>query len=462
MYKDIIVNFIKDYFEKNGNSETKAVIGISGGKDSTVVAAACVEALGKDRVVGVLMPNGTQKDISDSYEVVKFLGIEHYEINIGDAFEGLTNQITRKLGKTTTPQYSTNTPARLRMATLYGVAAMLGGNCRVSCNGNKSECELGYFTLWGDGAGDFAPLSKLYVSEVIQAGLELGLPEHLVKKAPQDGMCGKTDEENLGFTYDEVEGVLEGVLPKNKEIWDRINNIKWKKELISNIPTIPTFCPKLFYLRKPKRALIIVDPQKDFINGSMGVGLDKWIPARDFIIDCIKNGKYNDIFITEDAHPLNHCSFKENGGLWPVHCVRESEGASVDFEILKAVNQAVNVGDKQFYRVIHKGKNPNVEEYSTDFTDGGNWNVTSYRSYGYENNALHKDFFNRTEVDVVGLCLDYCVKATANELVRPYNDPKIDSSDFIRPVVRILKRGTVAINPDAPLDLEDGVELVED
>lgn len=443
MYKDIIINFIKDYFEKNGNSETKAVIGISGGKDSTVVAAACVEALGKDRVVGVLMPNGTQKDISDSYEVVKFLGIEHYEINIGDAFEGLTNQITRKLGKTTTPQYSTNTPARLRMATLYGVAAMLGGNCRVSCNGNKSECELGYFTLWGDGAGDFAPLSKLYVSEVIQAGLELGLPEHLVKKAPQDGMCGKTDEENLGFTYDEVEGVLEGIIPQNKKITDKIESVKWKKILLRGIPNISYDGVEIRCLRKPLKTLVIVDPQKDFIDGSLGVGLEKWIPARNYIIDQIKNGGYQNIVVTKDWHPSNHCSFKEYGGQWPTHCVMETEGAMVDQELLKAIAEATPLSSPydSGTKFIEKGRSRYNEEY------GGSISTVT--------TAIP------TQFDVVGLCLDYCVKETANGIVKPFNDGKAPSCG-IKPTVRILKRGTVAINPDAPLDLEDGVELVED
>ena len=177
--KSEAIAWVKDYFAKNGNSETKAVIGISGGKDSSTVAALCCAALGKDRVIGVMMPNGVQSDIEDSKKLCAFLGIKNYTVNIEDAYRGLTCELKKSLGVGVTPaQYNTNTPARLRMATLYSVAA-LEGNCRVSNNGNLSERLAGYFTLWGDGAGDFAPLANLYVSEVVKLGLALGLPEEV-------------------------------------------------------------------------------------------------------------------------------------------------------------------------------------------------------------------------------------------------------------------------------------------
>ena len=244
--KDEAVAFIKDYFEKNGNAETKAVIGISGGKDSSVVAALCCEALGKDRVIGVMMPNGIQKDIEDSKRLCSFLGIRNYTVNIEDAYKGITGSITSAVGASETPsQYKTNTPSRLRMVTLYGIAAMLG-NARISNNGNLSERLAGFFTLWGDGAGDFAPLAYLFVSEVVQLGLELGLPEELVRKAPSDGMCGMTDEAKLGFTYDELQKVATGraseVDPaKAVAISSKIDGIAWKKRLL-NLPCfIPSF-----------------------------------------------------------------------------------------------------------------------------------------------------------------------------------------------------------------------------
>ena len=242
--KSEAIAWVKEYFAKNGNENTKAVIGISGGKDSATVAALCCAALGKDRVIGVMMPNGVQADIDDSTEICKFLGIKNYTINIQDADRGLTGELKNAVGVKETPaQYNTNTPARLRMATLYSIAA-LEGNCRVSNNGNKSECTVGYFTLWGDGAGDFAPLANLYVNEVIKLGLALGLPEEFVKKAPSDGMSGMTDEDKLGFTYADLEKVARGKTEKMKpevvkKIKAQIKAMSFKKKLLN----IPNFKP---------------------------------------------------------------------------------------------------------------------------------------------------------------------------------------------------------------------------
>ena len=241
--KNEIVAWVRDYFSKNGDGNTKALIGISGGKDSTVVAAVCVEALGKDRVIGVVMPNGVQTDIADSRRVCEFLGIESYEINLKNAYDALSDEIGGKLNKDLSAQFKTNTPSRLRMTTLYSVAALIG-NCRISCNGNLSERLIGYFTIWGDGAGDFAPLANLYVSEVVNLGLELGLPEDLVKKVPSDGMCGKSDEENLGFSYDDVEKVARGIDEEvdpivATNIRNKMNGIEWKRKLLN----LPCFVP---------------------------------------------------------------------------------------------------------------------------------------------------------------------------------------------------------------------------
>lgn len=239
--KDDAIAFVKNYFEKNGNPETKAIIGISGGKDSSTVAALCCKALGRERVLGVLMPNGVQSDIDYSRKLCDFLGIKNITVNIQDGYNALSETIKDSLDlNDLSDQYRTNTPSRLRMTTLYGVAALVG-NARISCNGNLSERLAGFFTLWGDGAGDFAPLANLYVSEVIQLGSELGLPDELVHKAPSDGMCGLTDEDKLGFTYDELQKVAEGkaedVSPEQVEkIRAKINSVCWKKELL-NIPS---------------------------------------------------------------------------------------------------------------------------------------------------------------------------------------------------------------------------------
>lgn len=237
---DGVVGFIKDYFENNGNAETKMVVGVSGGKDSSCVVAAAVKALGKDRVIGVLMPNTIQSDIEDSKRICETFGIENYTINIGETYEVVTRTLKKELGKDfVTPQYSTNTPARLRMTTLYGVAAMIG-NCRVVNTCNLSEDLVGYSTLYGDSAGDFAPLSKLYVDEVMAVAEYLGVPHDLAYKTPSDGMCGKSDEDNLGFTYDEIKQVATGnyttvTVETAERIRKRIDGYAWKVAL-QNLP----------------------------------------------------------------------------------------------------------------------------------------------------------------------------------------------------------------------------------
>lgn len=203
---DAVVKWVKDYFEKTASPETKAVIGISGGKDSSVAAAVCVKALGKDRVIGVLMPQGVQSDINYSQLLVDTLGIKSYTINIGDTVSTFMSKL--KMNIEPTDQAIVNTPARIRMTTLYAVAASVGGRVVNTCN--LSEDWVGYSTKHGDAAGDFSPLSDLTVGEVKAIGDVLGLPAELVHKVPTDGLCGKTDEENLGFTYAMLDDYIRG------------------------------------------------------------------------------------------------------------------------------------------------------------------------------------------------------------------------------------------------------------
>ncbi len=206
--KNEIVQWIRDYFEENG-PKCSAVVGISGGKDSSVTAALCAQALGKDRVVGVLMPNGNQSDIEDSRALVNAIGIPWVEMNIGEAFAAMEHMLAENTALqniTGSTEISRDTrinlPPRLRMSTLYAVGQMLPNGGRVANTCNMSEDYVGYSTKYGDAAGDFSPLAHLLVEEVLQIGTVLGLPEFLVKKAPSDGLSGMTDEDKLGFTYD--------------------------------------------------------------------------------------------------------------------------------------------------------------------------------------------------------------------------------------------------------------------
>ena len=219
--KNDLVRWIRDWFEENGKG-CNAVVGISGGKDSSTVAALCVEALGKDRVIGVLMPNGVQHDIDMAQLLVSHLGIKNYTVNIKSAFDALSGEVEKAVGELT-PQTKNNLPARLRMSTLYAVSQTVNGRVANTCN--LSEDWVGYSTRYGDNAGDFSLLSKLTVQEVKAIARVLGLPEVLVEKTPIDGLCGKTDEDNLGFTYATLDKYIREGVCEDEEIKNKIDRM---------------------------------------------------------------------------------------------------------------------------------------------------------------------------------------------------------------------------------------------
>ena len=232
------VEWIQDFFKNNG-PDCNAVIGISGGKDSSVAAALCVEALGRERVIGVLMPCGEQHDIDAAYKLVNHLGIEHRVINIKAAVDGIMSAMPEDMN--ITDQTKINIPPRVRMTVLYAVSQSNNGRVVNTCN--LSEDWVGYSTRYGDAAGDFSPMSYLTVTEVKKIGRYLGLPADLVDKVPIDGLCGKSDEENLGFTYAELDryirdGVIEDAA--KKENIDRRHRMNLFK-----LQLMPTFKPEI-------------------------------------------------------------------------------------------------------------------------------------------------------------------------------------------------------------------------
>lgn len=230
-YKKYLIRWVREWFDENGK-DSNAVIGISGGKDSTVVAGLCVKALGKERVIGVLMPNGVQKDIDDSRAVCEHLGIVSYEIDINGAYSSILDEMKSPHNNIApSPQTLINLAPRLRMATLYAVSQSMNG--RVVGTGNASEIFAGYYTRYGDGANDVNPIANLTTDEVVEIGLSLGLPEYLVKKTPSDGLTGKSDDDSFkerGFSYEHinkyikhgtcgdtaVDSILEDVEEKNR------------------------------------------------------------------------------------------------------------------------------------------------------------------------------------------------------------------------------------------------------
>lgn len=227
--------WIQHWFAENGDG-CPAVLGISGGKDSSVCAALLCRALGVHRVVGVLMPNAVQADIADAQLLCRHLGIQNYTINIGACANALTDELEENLPLS--HQAKVNLPPRLRMATVYAVSQSINGRVANTCN--LSEDWVGYSTRWGDSVGDFAPLAQFTVTEVKAIGRALGLPEELVEKPPSDGLTGKTDEDNLGFTYAALDAYIrEGVIPDEatKALIDRKHKANLFK--LSMMPSFP-------------------------------------------------------------------------------------------------------------------------------------------------------------------------------------------------------------------------------
>lgn len=198
MNANYVIDWLKNFKQKN--NVKGVVLGLSGGKDSTVVAMLAKKVWG-DNVVAVLMPNGVQKDISDSLEIAKILGLNHRVINIGNVYNEIVN-LTEPTEKS-----KTNIPPRVRMTVLYAIAQNLG--YLVIGTGNLSESFIGWTTKFGDSACDFNPIGNCTCSEVIEIGKELaeiyGLPLKYIEKTPADGLTGKSDEDNFGFTYKEVD-----------------------------------------------------------------------------------------------------------------------------------------------------------------------------------------------------------------------------------------------------------------
>ena len=257
--KNELVSWLRDWFEENG-PDCKAVIGISGGKDSSVCAALCAEALGKDRVFGVLMPNGVQNDIEDSRKLVSHLGIDSFTIDISYAYDAI---MTGMFSDYLIPSEQTriNLPPRIRMTTLYAVSQSVNGRVINTCN--LSEEYVGYSTRWGDSVGDVSPLANLTVAEVKAIGHALWLPPELVEKTPSDGLCGKSDEDKLGFPYEALDKYIR--TGECEEPYKKLIDAKHMKNLFKLRP-IPSFHPDHIDKSQFVYAVTAVTEQPEFVD----------------------------------------------------------------------------------------------------------------------------------------------------------------------------------------------------
>lgn len=230
-----VVSWIRGWFEENGKG-CNAVVGISGGKDSSIVAALCVKALGKERVIGVLMPNGEQSDIDCAKLLVDTLGIERYICNIKKSVDGVLESM-ENAGVEISRQTRVNLPPRIRMATLYAISQSKNGRVANTCN--LSEDWVGYSTRYGDAAGDFSPVAQLTVQEVKEIGKYLDLPISLIEKVPSDGLSGKTDEDNLGFTYAALDRYIREGICEDENVKARIDELHRRN--LFKLKPIPAF-----------------------------------------------------------------------------------------------------------------------------------------------------------------------------------------------------------------------------
>ncbi len=235
------IEWIKDWFTNKSGNAKGIIIGISGGKDSTVVAALTAQAIGKDKVLGVLMPNGMQKDLEDGKSICKHLDINYTIVNIQDSYEAIIKQIEKNESNQPfdlSAQPKINIAPRLRMITLYAMGQQL--NYRVVGTGNLSERTVGYATKWGDMACDFNPIGSFTSQEVVAIGESLSLPKDLIFKAPADGLSGKTDEENLGFTYETLNRYIRTGVCEDEAAKEKIDRLKlYNQHKINSIEIFP-------------------------------------------------------------------------------------------------------------------------------------------------------------------------------------------------------------------------------
>ena len=227
---------VLDFTSKVGTK--KVVLGISGGKDSSIIAKLMAKILGPENVYGIMMPNGLQKDISDSMQAIKESGINSHAIDISNAYNAIIDQLHFN-GIKESKDTAINLPPRIRMSVLFAIAQTVGGIAL--CSDNLSEYVLGYSTFGGDGFGCYAPLKELTVTEVVALGDWLGVSENLCHKIPSDGLQEQTDEDRLGLRYADLDNFIR-LDVGSSEFKEKVSKIYLKNKFKGDIVNVP--CPK--------------------------------------------------------------------------------------------------------------------------------------------------------------------------------------------------------------------------
>ena len=235
--KVALAEITKDWKEwAKAHKVQRWVVGVSGGVDSTVVLSLAAQIFGKDNVWGVMLPCGSQRDISDSEHIIALTGVHRMLINIADSVGSLEREYAMNLkdGGITSEQAHINLPPRIRLAALYMVSQSLGA--MVLNTSNLSEDMLGYATLWGDTCGSYAPIQGLTKTEVVALAEYIGVPRPLAFKTPADGLQEKSDEERLGLTYAAVDKYIrdgDGDLELKERVLKLFRSNAFKLDMIS-------------------------------------------------------------------------------------------------------------------------------------------------------------------------------------------------------------------------------------
>lgn len=394
--------FLKDYLK---STYAKGyVLGISGGLDS-FVASMLVKHAGL-QLISVSLPYGRQKDINDAFDSVDVIQPYKFIIhNIEQAVDGHMNEISTivlsQLPKESLNLIKGNVMARERMAVQYSYGSIF--DSLVIGTDHATECVVGFYTKWGDGAADVNPLSGLTKDILYDMARYFNAPENIINKAPSAGLWdNQTDENELGLKYSDICLYLKGN-EIQKDIAEKIESKFDKTEHKRHMPVDPS-CKWWKVDENQKKTLIVIDAQNDFISGSLACQHSE--EAVDNIVKYLNNNDHLNVVYTQDWHPYNHCSFIENGGTWPTHCVMNTEGSKLHKKFNLDVDN-VTYKPTMFAQTYFKGTEKDIEEYS-----GYNAYRCGKTSRIKMNEYIHRDII------ICGIATEFCVKETVLELLK--------------------------------------------